>query len=377
MRLLGPKISNWLRETWNKVDLLSYIVFILAVVLRLVLCETNFEWARLFFCFSLIVFIIRFSQIFFVVENLGPKIIMIKNMIVDLMFFLVILALMILTFGVVYQSILHPETTLAWGLINSVIYKPYFQMYGELFLEDFGDGYRWVLLGIYMILTNVLLLNLLIAMFSYTFERVQEKSEILWKYNYYGVVYEHFDRPYIPLLGTLFQMLRTFKCFERCGISGEISSNFRRHLNGDLNDKVTDFVRGCMLIYTSHQTRLRQEDITHKVSNTAHRLELVIEQLEDLKEDVNKQPESDSPPTHHTSTGNVSKHVNPLMGLSSVESRLEAKLSALENLKFNLDTKFDAMDGLKSQLNQESRRLDSLETKVETILELLLNKTEK
>jgi len=39
------------------------------------------------------------------------------------------------------------------------------------------------------------------------------------------------------------------------------------------------------------------------------RLELVIEQLEDLKEDVNKQPESDSPPTHHTSTGNVSKYV--------------------------------------------------------------------
>jgi len=65
------------------------------------------------------------------------------------------------------------------------------------------------------------------------------------------------------------------------------------------------------------------------------------------------------------------------MGSRSVESRLEAKLSALESLKFNLDTKFDAMDGLKSQLNQESRRLDSLETKVETILELLLNKTEK
>jgi len=81
MRLLGPKISNWLRETWNKVDLLSYIVFILAVVLRLVLCESNFEWARVFFSFSLIVFIIRFSQIFFVVENLGPKIIMIKNMV--------------------------------------------------------------------------------------------------------------------------------------------------------------------------------------------------------------------------------------------------------------------------------------------------------
>jgi len=68
----------------------------------------------------------------------------------------------------------------------------------------------------------------LLICFSYTFERVQEKSEILWKYNYYGVVYEHFDRPYIPLLGTLFQMLRTFKCFERCEISGEISSNFSK-----------------------------------------------------------------------------------------------------------------------------------------------------
>ena len=34
-----------------------------------------------------------------------------------------------------------------------------------------------ILAGIYMLFTNILLLNLLIAMFSYTFEKVQENTD--------------------------------------------------------------------------------------------------------------------------------------------------------------------------------------------------------
>ncbi|KAF6036480.1 hypothetical protein EB796_005213 [Bugula neritina] len=71
-----------------------------------------------------------------------------------------------------------------------------------------------------MILTNILLLNLLIAMFSHTFEQVQEKSEILWKFNYYSILYEHFDRPYIPIVGTLVQMFRHCNCGKCSAILG-------------------------------------------------------------------------------------------------------------------------------------------------------------
>lgn len=60
--------------------------------------------------------------------------------------------------------------------------------------------------------------------YSYTFEQVQGKAQVLWMYHYYAVVYEHFDRPYIPLFGTLYQMFTHAKCSKCCGSLGAYQS---------------------------------------------------------------------------------------------------------------------------------------------------------
>lgn len=72
----------------------------------------------------------------------------------DLVFFVVILLLVMVFFGVVTQSIVNPNEELSWNYFNSIIYKPYFQMYGELFLEDYEKGMKrfhqtlWTIRGI-------------------------------------------------------------------------------------------------------------------------------------------------------------------------------------------------------------------------------------
>ena len=43
----------------------------------------------------------------------------------------------VLSFGVVTQAMLAPQAELDVGLIQNVTRRPYFQMYGELFLEDY------------------------------------------------------------------------------------------------------------------------------------------------------------------------------------------------------------------------------------------------
>lgn len=65
------------------------------------------------------------------------------------------------------------------------------------------------------------------AFFSYTFDKVQEKSEILWKFNYYAVVYEHYDRPYFPLIGTIIDIVRAMRCSVRC-MSDDDANDFRK-----------------------------------------------------------------------------------------------------------------------------------------------------
>lgn len=125
--------------------------------------------------------------------------------ILDLCYFVIILFVFILGYGVASQAILYPNNPLRWELIRDVLHMSYWQMYGELFLEDIegesvhhiaelqsslesvgsnectNDIAVWsagtmarcpsnswvasVLLGFYILITNVLMLNLLIAMF--------------------------------------------------------------------------------------------------------------------------------------------------------------------------------------------------------------------
>lgn len=47
-----------------------------------------------------------------------------------------ILAVFVLSFGVTYQANLFPNSEASWKLLKDIVYIPYWQMYGELFLEN-------------------------------------------------------------------------------------------------------------------------------------------------------------------------------------------------------------------------------------------------
>lgn len=53
----------------------------------------------------------------------------------DLAFFLVILIIVILAYGVASQTLRFPNDTVEWKLLKDVVYLPYWQMYGELMLD--------------------------------------------------------------------------------------------------------------------------------------------------------------------------------------------------------------------------------------------------
>ena len=41
-----------------------------------------------------------------------------------------------MAYGVAQQAILFPHETGSWELLPKVFFRPYFQVYGELFIED-------------------------------------------------------------------------------------------------------------------------------------------------------------------------------------------------------------------------------------------------
>jgi len=58
----------------------------------------------------------------------------------ELVKFMLVLAVFIVGFGVAFQAILHPYQSPSWSTLVDILYRPFWQMFGELFLDDLSQG---------------------------------------------------------------------------------------------------------------------------------------------------------------------------------------------------------------------------------------------
>lgn len=216
-------MARYIWDFWNIVDLLSYALLVSALFVRHFYIDDNFVIARRMFALSLLVMYLRFLEVFLIHRTLGPTLIMIKEMLKDLLNFLILAVFVVLGVGIYYHANLWPDHQTIWNgdwtdwRIWKIIYYPYWQLYGEFNLETLeGSGspnctyskHEWeadsslercpdndwtvlAVAAIYLLFSNLLLVNLVIAMFSYTFERVQENSEKLWRFQRYTVINDY------------------------------------------------------------------------------------------------------------------------------------------------------------------------------------------
>uniref|UniRef100_A0A8C9QD11 Transient receptor potential cation channel subfamily M member 8 n=1 Tax=Spermophilus dauricus TaxID=99837 RepID=A0A8C9QD11_SPEDA len=190
---------NYFTDLWNVMDTLGLFYFIAGIVFRLHPSNKSSLYSgRVIFCLDYIIFTLRLIHIFTVSRNLGPKIIMLQRMLVDVFFFLFLFAVWMVAFGVARQGILRQNEQRWRWIFRSVIYEPYLAMFGQVPSDVDGTTYdfahctftgneskplcveldehslprfpEWVtipLVCIYMLSTNILLVNLLVAMFGY------------------------------------------------------------------------------------------------------------------------------------------------------------------------------------------------------------------
>ncbi|XP_078514898.1 transient receptor potential cation channel subfamily M member 2-like [Lissotriton helveticus] len=223
------KVRMYITEFWNQMDVVAIGLFIAGLAVR---CIAHSPYAgRVILAVDFIVFCLRLMHIFTLSKVLGPKIIMLQRMTKDIFFFLFLLAVWIVSFGVSKQAIIvHNEQRLDW-IFRSVLYQPYLTLFGQIptdvdktHFNDTGtpctadgsepdkpkcaellDGYPMfpegltiVLHCLYLLFANILLLNLLIAMFSHTFSKVQENTDQIWKFQRYKLIKEYSNRPPAP-----------------------------------------------------------------------------------------------------------------------------------------------------------------------------------
>ena len=53
---------------------------------------------------------------------------------------MVILMVFIVSFGVAFQAMLDPNKEPSWELLSNILWRSYWQMLGEVFLDDTTEG---------------------------------------------------------------------------------------------------------------------------------------------------------------------------------------------------------------------------------------------
>ena len=169
-------------------------------------------------------FNVRILELFAAFPIMGPKLEMIQKMLMDLVFFMIILMVFVIAYGILAVSLLQPmivlcgiennKTTISNNTTvheedyswNKVFSRPYWSLMGEIGneLDDIDNikktegickvFHNWLfpgLLALYLLVSSILLLNLLIAIFSQTFSQIHDQSEKIWGFNRYELLLEY------------------------------------------------------------------------------------------------------------------------------------------------------------------------------------------
>ncbi|XP_022084590.1 transient receptor potential cation channel subfamily M member 5-like [Acanthaster planci] len=288
------RVRAWLWGYWNCVDLISLVMFAVGIGLRF--HPATFDAARVVLALDLMVFYFRILHVCSASKHLGPKLIMITKMMLDLISFICILLVFLIAYGVACQAILYPNSAHPESIAKGVLYRSYFQLYGELFLDSFESQcavnetqlaaeswFATVSLAIYLFISNILLLNLLIAMLNYTFTAVQENTDTYWKFQRYQLIKEYYRRPAVVppfiVVAHLFQLVRYV--WDRCCPKHKmyrVPNLMRRKMKREVAEMVA-WEKGKCQDYLAEQKA---------VNATKMKMEHIEKRLEDISSKMNQ-----------------------------------------------------------------------------------------
>ncbi|KAL7406520.1 hypothetical protein ABVT39_021311 [Epinephelus coioides] len=308
---LKQKINVWLEDYWNITDLVAISVFLFGLLLRLQ-SEPSMGYGRVIYCVDIIFWYIRVLDIFGVNKYLGPYVMMIGKMMIDMLYFVVIMLVVLMSFGVARQAILHPDEEPTWRLARNIFYMPYWMIYGEVFADSIDppcgdnmydeDGKKlppcipgaWLtpaIMACYLLVANILLVNLLIAVFNNTFFEVKSISNQVWKFQRYQLIMTFHDRPILPppliIFPHIYIVLRRLCCRCRRRTEGDHDERERRLqlvLNPEELKSLYEFEEQCVEEYFREKDDEKRSSNNERIRVTSERVENMFMRLEEVNE---------------------------------------------------------------------------------------------
>ncbi|XP_030647048.1 transient receptor potential cation channel subfamily M member 3 isoform X2 [Chanos chanos] len=343
---LLQKVKVWLQEYWNITDLMAILIFSIGMVLRLQ-DPPLMSYGRVIYCVNIIYWYIRLLDIFGVNKYLGPYVMMIGKMMIDMMYFVIIMLVVLMSFGVARQAILNPNEDPSWMLARNIFFMPYWMIYGEVFADQIdhmnsrkpqhrlneklwlvenyfrthGNGRNngpshlapcgqnittedgaivplppcktgaWIvpaIMACYLLVANILLVNLLIAVFNNTFFEVKSISNQVWKFQRYQLIMTFHERPVLPppliIFSHMTMVLKHICCRWRKQDDDERDYGLKLFITEDELKKLHDFEEQCIEEYFREKDDRFNSSNDERIRVTSERVENMAMRLEEVNE---------------------------------------------------------------------------------------------
>ncbi|XP_066224098.1 transient receptor potential cation channel subfamily M member 3 isoform X4 [Saccopteryx leptura] len=309
---LLQKVKVWLQEYWNVTDLIAILLFSVGMILRLQDQPFRSD-GRVIYCVNIIYWYIRLLDIFGVNKYLGPYVMMIGKMMIDMMYFVIIMLVVLMSFGVARQAILFPNEEPSWKLAKNIFYMPYWMIYGEVFADQIDppcgqnetreDGKiiqlppcktgAWIvpaIMACYLLVANILLVNLLIAVFNNTFFEVKSISNQVWKFQRYQLIMTFHERPVLPppliIFSHMTMIFQHLCCRWKKHESDpdERDYGLKLFITDDELKKVHDFEEQCIEEYFREKDDHFNSSNDERIRVTSERVENMSMRLEEVNE---------------------------------------------------------------------------------------------
>ncbi|NP_001349433.1 transient receptor potential cation channel subfamily M member 3 isoform w [Mus musculus] len=309
---LLQKVKVWLQEYWNVTDLIAILLFSVGMILRLQDQPFRSD-GRVIYCVNIIYWYIRLLDIFGVNKYLGPYVMMIGKMMIDMMYFVIIMLVVLMSFGVARQAILFPNEEPSWKLAKNIFYMPYWMIYGEVFADQIDppcgqnetreDGKTiqlppcktgaWIvpaIMACYLLVANILLVNLLIAVFNNTFFEVKSISNQVWKFQRYQLIMTFHERPVLPppliIFSHMTMIFQHVCCRWRKHESDQDERDYglKLFITDDELKKVHDFEEQCIEEYFREKDDRFNSSNDERIRVTSERVENMSMRLEEVNE---------------------------------------------------------------------------------------------
>uniref|UniRef100_A0A8C4V5M1 Transient receptor potential cation channel subfamily M member 7 n=1 Tax=Falco tinnunculus TaxID=100819 RepID=A0A8C4V5M1_FALTI len=298
---INQKIKVWFSDYFNVSDTVAIVTFFIGE-------NYVFVAGRITYCLNIIFWYVRLLDFLAVNQQAGPYVMMIGKMVANMFYIVVIMALVLLSFGVPRKAILYPDEAPSWTLARDIVFHPYWMIFGEVYAYEIdvcannsdekvahlcGPG-TWLtpfLQAVYLFVQYIIMVNLLIAFFNNVYLQVKAISNIVWKYQRYHFIMAYHEKPVLPPpLIVLSHMASLFCCIckrRKTDKTSDGPSMDKLFLTEEDQKKLHDFEELCVEMYFNEKDDKFHSGSEERIRVTFERVEQMCIQIKEVGDRVN------------------------------------------------------------------------------------------